>query len=133
MRTPPFIGELLKNGKLASFEPSLKGLEIGQSDSDEVYERYEFSVQIENFILMDNLDSSTLFFYLQADRCQIFIMYLGENEDKILSASDKMFEILGIEEIREGSHIYLSWQEADDIITRYIRYMKNPEIPSVPQ
>ena len=131
----PLISELLEQGILAKFEPSLKGLQGGRSAGDEEYECYEFDVCINDFVNIDGHDWANLHFSFLANKCTMYVECCNQSkEDKISPALEVLFGAIGVDTLLEEEYSReITWQEADEIILRYLRYVKNPWIPSVPE
>lgn len=130
----PFITELLHNGTLAQFEPSLTELKVGQWGGPEDYERYEFDVSIDDFIDFD-IDWVILHFSFQSNKCMMYLESCNQSDgDKLSSTLEKIFNAINIDPLLEAEFSRdITWQEADEIILKYLKYMKNPEIPSIPE
>ncbi len=131
----PFISELLEQGTLAQFEPSLKGLKGGRSAGDEEYERYEFDVCVDDFVNINGYDWVDLHFSFLANKCTMYVECCNQSkEDKISPALEVLFGAIDVNPLLEEEYSReITWQEADEIILRYLRYMKNPKIPSLPE
>lgn len=129
-----FVSKLLENGTLAQFEPSLIGLKAGRFGSDEEYERYEFDAKIYNFIDFGE-DWATLHFSFQSNKCMMFLECINDSKSgKLSRALEIIFNALEVEPLtEENAYKDITWEEADEIILKYLQYMKNPEIPSVPE
>jgi len=131
----PVIRELLDNGTLAHFQPSLIGLKGSQSGGDEEYERYEFDVCIEDFVNINNHDWANLHFSFMANKCLMYIEDCNQSKnDNTSPALEILFGAICVEPLlgQEGPR-EITWQEADEIILKYLKFMKNPEIPPVPE
>ncbi|MFA6397819.1 MAG: hypothetical protein WDK96_03185 [Candidatus Paceibacterota bacterium] len=134
----PFIEELLENGTLTQFEPSLIGLKVGQWGGHEEYERYEFTAVINDFAKINDgsLDYVNLHFCFQSNnKCLMFITSVNQSEsNKLPDALETTFRALGVEPLtKESDRRDIVWQEADEIILKYLKYIKSPDIPSVPE
>jgi len=119
----PFVQELLGNGTLAKFEPSLIGYKGGQEGGDEEYGRYEFAVMIK--VIDPDDGCSYLGFSFNGDKC---LMHDSSSEKKYEEMLITTLNSIGIE-----MSDYITWHEADRIILRVIQFLKNPDIPSVPK
>lgn len=130
----PFMSELLENGTLAQFEPCLIGLKAGRFGSDEEYERYEFDAKIIYFIDFGK-DWANLHFSFQSNKCMMFLECINNSKSgKLSRALETIFNALEVEPLTEESAFRdITWEEADEIILKYLQYMKNPEIASVPK
>ncbi len=130
----PFISELLENGTLSKFEPSLAGLKAGRWGSDEEYEHYEFDAKIKDFIDFGD-DWANLHFSFQSNKCMMFVECINESEsDKLSRALETIFKALSVEPLtEENAYRDISWEEADKIILKYLKYINCHEIPSVPE
>lgn len=120
----PTVRELLENGSLAKFEPSLTGYEGGQEASDEEYYRYEFTVQTSNLVELSN-GCADLGFSFVLGKC---IMYPIVSENKYVEAIEHVLNSIGHSLLVND----LTWKEADEIILKCLKYINNPEIPFVP-
>lgn len=131
----PLVRELLDNGTLAGIEPSLTGLRGSQSGGDEEYERYEFDVCIEDFVNINGYDWANLHFVFMASRCMMFIECCNQSKvDRLSPVLAKTFNAMDVDPLLDEEFSRdLTWKEADEIILRYLKYMKNPEIVSVPE
>lgn len=124
----PIVRELLTTGVLAKFEPFLEGytngsLPCGQEAGDDDYERYEFAVKIDNFVDFGKKFATLYFFFLVNDKCNIL---LDSSDSSINETVEQMFNILETERLSYENHSkVVTWQEADVIISKYIRYMRN--------
>ena len=130
----PFVSELLENGTLARFESSLTGLKAGHAGGEEEYERYEFDAKVYNFIdFGDNW--VILHFSFLSNRCMMYIECCNQSKfDKISPALENIFNAIGVDPLLEDEYSRdLTWQEADEIILKYLKYIKNPDIQSVPE
>ncbi len=129
-----FMYKLFENGTLAKFEPSLIGLEVGYGGSEEDYERYEFDATIYDFVDLRE-DSASLHFSFISGKCAMWIEYFEQSNNGSLScALEKIFDAIDVEPLLEKEYLRnITWQEADEIILKYLKYMKNPEIPPVPE
>lgn len=132
----PHVKELLDEGILASFDPtSLTGLKAGYCGGAEEYERYEFSIKIGDFVNLNGYDWVTLHFVFKANKCMMFVECCNQSKvDKITPALENIFNAIGVEPLLEKeSSRDITWQEADEIILKYLKYIKSPNIPSVPK
>ena len=131
----PFVNELLKNGTLAQFEPSLAGLEVEQFGSDEEYERYEFDAKIKDFIDLGDDWAYLHFNFRSNSKCTMYIEGINQSgSNRLFDAQETIFNALGIDPLtEESSDRFITWEEADETILKYLKYMNNPEIPSVPK
>lgn len=130
-----FVSELLDSGTLAQFEPSLVGLRAGHSAGDEEYDRYEFDARIEQFVDFGE-DWAMLHFSFQANnKCMMFIEDCDQSgRGKLGRALERIFNAIEVDPLtEEDSSIDITWEEADEVILRYVKYMNNPEVPSVPE
>jgi hypothetical protein len=131
----PFLRDLLENGTLSRFEPSLKNLEIANYAGEEDCERYEFDVAINDFVDIDGLDWANLHFVFKSGKCMMFIECCNQSEtDKVSLALTRKFNTLGVEPLLEEEFSRdISWEDADKIMVKYLQYVNNPEIPEVPE
>ena len=130
----PFMSELLENGTLAQFEPSLTGLKAGRWGSDEEYERYEFDAKIGDFIDFGD-DWAILHFNFQSNKCMMFIECVNQSKSgKLSRALETIFNALEVDSLTEENAFRdLTWEEADKVILKYLKYMNSPEIASAPE
>lgn len=129
-----FVSELFEKGTLAQFEPSLIGI-VANYGAYEDFDRYEFDVTIEDFVNIDDNDWVNLNFSFQSNHCMMFIESCNQSKvDKISSVMENIFNAINVEPLLEEEFSRnITWQEADDIILKYLEYMKNPKILPVPK
>jgi len=119
-----FVEELLKNGTLAKFESSLIGLRATRCGSEEEYERYEFTVSIDDFIDFCD-DWAILHFAFKSKKCTMFVESINQSRvDRISPALKNIFEAMDVDPLtNEEQSRDLEWEEADNIILKYLKYI----------
>lgn len=131
----PYLTHLSENGKLAQFEPSLVGLEAGYSGGEDEYQRYEFDVEITDIVHFNN-DWVNLHFSFLSRKCEMYAEIINQSKDGRLSlALENIFNVLEVEPLSETNNFFrdITWQEADEIILKYLKYMGGSVIPSLPE
>ena len=98
------------------------------------YERYEFGTEINNFVDLGD-DWAILHFSFLSKRYMMFVTCNNQSEfDKISPVMENIFNAIGVEPLLEEEFSRdITWYEADEIILKYLKYIKNPDIPSVPK
>ncbi len=113
----PHLCRLLKNGKLAKFEPSLGNLQGGQEFSSGEYSKYEFTVKLE----ISN--SVHLYFsFTKNNICTVVLIDFRELAiSSILSGKEKKALLdIGLPDLNlENFFQDISWEEAHDIISKH--------------
>jgi hypothetical protein len=113
----PLLCELLENGSLVKFEPSLEGYKGRQELADDDYDEYGFTVRLEISDLLH-----LYFSFNNNDVCTVALFdfkdiyascVLSEEEGNTLSA-------IGLPNLNLSNFFKdLSWKEADKVILKY--------------
>lgn len=118
--------QLLEKDELAQYEPSLKGLrpECGGYDFDP----YEFDITILDFVT-NGFQWIHLGFGFKKEYCMMYVNgHWPETENK--SHLISKFESIDVEPLfMKDFSRDISWQEADEIIMKYLKTLETPPSP----